>query len=175
MTLPIQKFFSLTFKDLKLTEPLLMALENINIKSNANPGNKPYYPYLMAETFSVAHKQEPENRSFSLYYSVYQTDLNQRDVKALILAPTRELALQISGNIHTYSKHLKLSHATIFGGVPQKNQEKYCVMVWISLSRLRQTIGSSEPGHTPAQQSRTFCSGRNRPNAGYGFYTTSEK
>lgn len=44
-------------------------------------------------------------------------------IKALILAPTRELALQVSENIQTYSKYLSLKTAVIFGGVgisPQK-------------------------------------------------------
>jgi len=44
-------------------------------------------------------------------------------IKALILAPTRELALQVAENIETYSKYLPLKTAVIFGGVginPQK-------------------------------------------------------
>lgn len=45
-------------------------------------------------------------------------------VKALILAPTRELAIQISDSIKDYSKNLNVSHTTIFGGVSQKNQER---------------------------------------------------
>lgn len=45
-------------------------------------------------------------------------------VKALILAPTRELAIQISDSIKDYSKNLKVTHTTIFGGVSQKNQER---------------------------------------------------
>ena len=39
-----------------------MALESIGYKIQRQSRNKPYYPYLMAETFSVAHKQEPEKQ-----------------------------------------------------------------------------------------------------------------
>ncbi|MDL5044927.1 DEAD/DEAH box helicase [Oscillatoria amoena NRMC-F 0135] len=45
-------------------------------------------------------------------------------VKALILAPTRELALQISENIDSYSKNTVLKHTVIFGGVSQYHQAK---------------------------------------------------
>ena len=42
--------------------------------------------------------------------------------RALVLAPTRELAAQIGGSIETYSKHLSLRHTVIFGGVKQGRQ-----------------------------------------------------
>lgn len=126
MTLPIQKFFSLTFKDLKLTEPLLMALESIGYKNPTPIQEQAILPILDGrDIFGCAQTGTGKTGAFSLpLLQRLSNGPQSRDVKALILAPTRELALQISGNIHTYSKHLKLSHATIFGGVPQKNQEK---------------------------------------------------
>jgi ATP-dependent RNA helicase RhlE len=42
--------------------------------------------------------------------------------RALILAPTRELAIQIDGEVHAYSKYLHLRHCVIFGGVKQNPQ-----------------------------------------------------
>jgi ATP-dependent RNA helicase RhlE len=44
--------------------------------------------------------------------------------RALVLAPTRELAAQIGDSIRTYGRHLKLRHAVIFGGVSQFHQVK---------------------------------------------------
>ncbi|HDH98216.1 MAG TPA: DEAD/DEAH box helicase, partial [Deltaproteobacteria bacterium] len=44
--------------------------------------------------------------------------------RALILAPTRELAAQIGESIQTYGRFLRLSHTTIFGGVSQFHQVK---------------------------------------------------
>ncbi len=44
--------------------------------------------------------------------------------KALILAPTRELAAQIGDNIKSYSRYLEISHAVIFGGVSQHHQTR---------------------------------------------------
>jgi len=43
-------------------------------------------------------------------------------IKALILTPTRELAIQIDESFEAYGKHLGLRHAVIFGGVSQYHQ-----------------------------------------------------
>ena len=42
--------------------------------------------------------------------------------RALILAPTRELAIQIGESIKTYGRHVRVSHTVIFGGVGQRPQ-----------------------------------------------------
>jgi len=47
-----------------------------------------------------------------------------RGIKALILAPTRELALQIMDNIRTYGKHLQIHATAIYGGVDEAAQIK---------------------------------------------------
>lgn len=44
--------------------------------------------------------------------------------RALVLAPTRELAAQIGESIGTYGRHLRISHTVIFGGVNQHHQVK---------------------------------------------------
>ncbi len=43
-------------------------------------------------------------------------------IKALILTPTRELAIQIGESFAAYGKHLRIKHTVIFGGVGQKPQ-----------------------------------------------------
>jgi ATP-dependent RNA helicase RhlE len=45
-------------------------------------------------------------------------------IKALILAPTRELAVQIMDNIRAYGRHLPIRVAAIFGGVEEEAQIK---------------------------------------------------
>src|SRR3546814_18104379 len=45
-----------------------------------------------------------------------------KSVRALILAPTRELAVQISDSFKTYGRHLQLRQAVILGGVSQGPQ-----------------------------------------------------
>jgi ATP-dependent RNA helicase RhlE len=45
-----------------------------------------------------------------------------KNIKSLILAPTRELAIQIGESFTAYGKHMNLSNIVIFGGVSQKAQ-----------------------------------------------------
>jgi ATP-dependent RNA helicase RhlE len=49
-------------------------------------------------------------------------DGRQSGTRALVLAPTRELALQIDENVRAYARHLPLRVATIFGGVGESPQ-----------------------------------------------------
>src|SRR5882757_4969679 len=46
----------------------------------------------------------------------------RRHIKALILTPTRELAIQIEESFKAYGKYVDLKHLVIFGGVSQYNQ-----------------------------------------------------
>ena len=46
----------------------------------------------------------------------------QRSMRALVIAPTRELVAQIEENVRAYGKHLPLRYATIFGGVGEGPQ-----------------------------------------------------
>jgi ATP-dependent RNA helicase RhlE len=49
-------------------------------------------------------------------------EANRRCVRALVVAPTRELVAQIEENVRAYGKHLHLRAATIFGGVSERPQ-----------------------------------------------------
>ena len=46
----------------------------------------------------------------------------ERRMRALVIAPTRELVVQIDENIRAYGRHLHLRYATIFGGVGEQPQ-----------------------------------------------------
>lgn len=48
----------------------------------------------------------------------------ERNISALVLTPTRELAIQIYESFTTYSKYTKLKSCVIYGGVSQKSQEE---------------------------------------------------
>ena len=55
---------------------------------------------------------------------VAESQSQHHGIKALILTPTRELAIQIEENIADYSKHLRINQLVIFGGVKQHQQVK---------------------------------------------------
>ncbi|HKL98675.1 MAG TPA: DEAD/DEAH box helicase [Mobilitalea sp.] len=49
---------------------------------------------------------------------------SQHNIRALIITPTRELALQIFESFRTYGKYTRLKCCVVFGGVSQKPQEE---------------------------------------------------
>ena len=49
---------------------------------------------------------------------------SRREIRTLVLTPTRELAAQIDERFAAYSEHLSIYHQVIFGGVSQKPQVK---------------------------------------------------
>lgn len=116
----------MTFKDLKLAEPLLMALESIGYKQPTPIQEQAIPPILDGrDIFGCAQTGTGKTGAFSLpLLQLLQNKKTVRATKALILAPTRELALQISDNIRAYNKYLNVSCVTVFGGVSQVNQEK---------------------------------------------------
>ena len=49
-------------------------------------------------------------------------ETQRRGMRALVVAPTRELVVQIEENVRAYAKHLPLRMATVFGGVSERPQ-----------------------------------------------------
>ena len=56
------------------------------------------------------------------YIGVEDPKVEAKRPTALILAPTRELAIQISESFSVYGKHMKFSQALVYGGVSQNKQ-----------------------------------------------------
>jgi ATP-dependent RNA helicase RhlE len=56
------------------------------------------------------------------YLALNKRPLVRNRARVLILAPTRELAAQIDASAATYGRHLRFSHAVVFGGVSQFRQ-----------------------------------------------------
>lgn len=117
----------MTFKELNLIQPILAALDDAGY-STPTPIQEQSIPHLLAgnDLFGCAQTGTGKTAAFSL--PILQMLDAQRvgvhsGIKVLILAPTRELAIQIHENIVAYSKNLKNIRSTvIFGGVNQHSQ-----------------------------------------------------
>jgi ATP-dependent RNA helicase RhlE len=114
----------MSFNDLKLIKPLILALEK---KGYQNPTliQKNAIPHILEgkDIFGCAQTGTGKTAAFALpVLQLVSERKHIKGIKALILAPTRELALQISENFLQYGSQLKVSHATIFGGVSQHHQ-----------------------------------------------------
>ena len=60
-----------------------------------------------------------------IHHLIHQNiDQKKRKVKALVVTPTRELAIQIDENFKAYSKYTNIKNTVIYGGVSQGTQTK---------------------------------------------------
>ena len=98
--------------------------------TTATPIQEQCIPHLLEgrDLLGSAQTGTGKTAAFSLpllqQLSASQTRPSKNRPRALILAPTRELAAQIGDSIGTYGRFLKLSHTVIFGGVNQHPQVK---------------------------------------------------
>ncbi len=116
-----------TFSELKLIEPIEQSLREQNYET-PTPIQAQTIPFALEgkDILGCAQTGTGKTAAFSLPLLDY---LGGETVKAkrgkpqgLILAPTRELAIQIADSLKVYGKHLKLKTTLIFGGVNQNNQ-----------------------------------------------------
>jgi ATP-dependent RNA helicase RhlE len=122
----------MTFTDLKLIKPLMTAIDNMGYTEPTPIQQQAITPILNGkDIFGCAQTGTGKTAAFTLpILQLLQAKKDEspnntrKAIKALILAPTRELALQISDSVKSYGKHLELSHTTVYGGVSQSNQVK---------------------------------------------------
>ena len=117
----------MTFQDLKLIPELTLALDKKGYKE-PTPIQQQAIPHILAgkDIFGCAQTGTGKTAAFALpILQLLHTNkpaVPQKTIKALILAPTRELALQISENFSEYGRNLGITHTTVFGGVNQNPQ-----------------------------------------------------
>ena len=114
-----------TFQNLNLSAPLLQALKGKGYKT-PTPVQEDAIPVILQgrDIFGSARTGTGKTAAFALpLLDLLESKQKAgRHPRALILAPTRELAEQISESIRTYGKHTRISHTVIYGGVSQKEQ-----------------------------------------------------
>lgn len=115
----------MTFKDLNITESILKAIEEKGYV-NPTPIQAKAIPALLVGKDILGCAQTGTGKTAAFAIPIIQQlqadkSLNN-SIKALILTPTRELALQISECIDDYAKYTQVRHGVIFGGVNQRTQ-----------------------------------------------------
>lgn len=113
------------FSELNLIAPIQEALDQLNY-STPTPIQTQSIPHLLEgkDIFGCAQTGTGKTAAFALpiLQRIVLSGNKSSHIKALILAPTRELALQIDKSFADYGKNLNLRHAVIFGGVSQHSQ-----------------------------------------------------
>ena len=117
----------MTFKELNIIQPILKAIEEKGY-TEPTPIQQKAIPAALSQrdVLGCAQTGTGKTASFAIpIIQLLQTDSGRekrKGVKALILTPTRELALQISECIDEYAQYTQIRHGVIFGGVNQRPQ-----------------------------------------------------
>ncbi len=115
----------MSFKKLELDEALLKALETQGY-TTPTPIQKQAIPIVLSgkDLLGVAQTGTGKTAAFGLpiLQRLSGNKYSRKGIKAMILTPTRELAIQIDESLAAYGKYTNLSHSVIFGGVPQNSQ-----------------------------------------------------
>lgn len=116
----------MNFENLGLIQPIQKALTEEGY-STPTPIQLQAIPHLLKgrDLLACAQTGTGKTAAFSLpiiQHLVQNGQKDHRKIKALILTPTRELAIQIGESIKSYAKYTPLKYTVIFGGVKQNAQ-----------------------------------------------------
>ncbi len=116
------------FNELDIIEPILKALSDKNYTEPTTIQEKAI-PLILKHNDILGSAQTGTGKTAAFAIPIIQFIHNAEGrhkgkprISALIVTPTRELAIQIDENIKEYSKYTNVKHAVIFGGVKQASQ-----------------------------------------------------
>ncbi|MDD3171550.1 MAG: DEAD/DEAH box helicase [Bacilli bacterium] len=115
------------FEELNIIEPILKALKEEGY-TDPTPIQIQAMPVLLAGKDILGSAQTGTGKTAAFAVPILQNmsrdEMNKgiKTIKALVLAPTRELAAQIGESFKSYGKNLNLKSLVIFGGVSQRIQ-----------------------------------------------------
>ncbi len=118
----------MTFKDLKIIEPILQALRAEGY-TQPTPVQQQSIPILLRgkDLLGCAQTGTGKTAAFAIpilqhLYLDRQRNNGRRKIRALIVTPTRELAIQIADSFKVYGQFTGITNTVIFGGVKQGAQ-----------------------------------------------------
>lgn len=119
------KQIKVLFNELQLIEPVLKALSQEGY-TNPTPIQEKAIPVVLKNRDLLGCAQTGTGKTAAFTIPILQLMSQQAEpaqgIRALVLTPTRELAIQIGESIQAYGRFLPLKHTVIFGGVSQHAQ-----------------------------------------------------
>jgi ATP-dependent RNA helicase RhlE len=119
--------FTTGFDELNLVEPIRRALRSQNYRT-PTPIQHQAIPLLLAGHDLLGSAQTGSGKTAAFALPILQhlaqnhKPFERKSARALILAPTRELAAQIAESFSVYGRYLGLRQAVVYGGVGKGNQ-----------------------------------------------------
>ena len=122
---PSTESTGVTFRDLALGAPVLKALEAVGYET-PSPIQAATIPHLLAGRDVLGQAQTGTGKTAAFALPILsQIDINAKLPQALVLAPTRELAIQVAEAFQKYAAHLSGFHVLpIYGGQSYEPQLK---------------------------------------------------
>ena len=117
----------MTFRELNISEPILKALTEKKYE-NPTPIQAKAIPVALQKHDLIGIAQTGTGKTAAFAIPIIQLltedagEKKQHKIQALILTPTRELAIQIDECFTDYARYTALRHTVIFGGVNQNPQ-----------------------------------------------------
>jgi ATP-dependent RNA helicase RhlE len=116
------------FLNLGLCNPILQAIEDLGYAA-PTPIQKQAIPIILSGKDLIATAQTGTGKTAAFVLPILEIfnkerTLRGKRIRALILTPTRELAVQVAANVTAYSKHLNLSSLAVYGGVDSEAQKQ---------------------------------------------------
>ncbi|HEX9333514.1 MAG TPA: DEAD/DEAH box helicase, partial [Anaerolineales bacterium] len=105
------------FTSLNLREELVQAITELGY-SEPTPIQSGIIPIMLKGTDVIGQAQTGTGKTAAFAFPILQNFTPQRHVQSLILAPTRELALQVADSITVYGKYLDVRVLAVYGGQP---------------------------------------------------------
>lgn len=120
----------MSFEKLNLIAPILEAIKQGGY-TTPTPIQHQTIPAILSGRDMIGCAQTGTGKTAAFAIPILQLlhqqkpfDQTRRKIRALILTPTRELAVQIGQKFHAYGKNLPLKHTIVYGGVKQYSQVK---------------------------------------------------
>lgn len=111
-----------SFAALGLSEALLQSVADEGYET-PSPIQDRVIPSLLDGNDVIAQAQTGSGKTAAFGLPIIETiDQSRREVQALILCPTRELAIQVSEALHKFGRHKRVETLPIYGGQPYERQ-----------------------------------------------------
>jgi len=112
-----------SFRDLALIEPVLKALQDVGYET-PSPIQAQVIPFMLDGRDVLGQAQTGTGKTAAFALPILsKLDIKQKDPQALVLAPTRELAIQVAEAFQHYAAHIKGFHVLpIYGGQDYSTQ-----------------------------------------------------
>jgi ATP-dependent RNA helicase DeaD len=112
----------LTFAELGLAEPVARAVAELGFET-PTPIQARAIPVLLSGKDLIGQAQTGTGKTAAFALPMIQrVDPARNETQALVLAPTRELAVQVAGGIYDFAKHAGIRVVPVYGGQPIDRQ-----------------------------------------------------